>query len=359
MKLKLKTRKLIYNSARPFFCCLLIAFSSVVYGLPLEQPKKINVLAFWGYLDNPNIKKSIESTCKVQFSHDSYYTNEEFLETFNNHSSDYDVIIFSNLAYGNIKNKIADNQTDLWKVSLNYYPYFKKYYLEHHYPHNVVFFTHALMGFMYNPNIINILPNQNIFEIFKNAGNNDVVLVDDPAEINNLLTLGDKTSKNFSNKNSNIKINYTNLKKVTQNSKLFITSDFNQIYINESFAFAFLWSGDSLLYINRSNKPYKFVLNRSLSFICTDLLAQIKQTPQAKCVARMLGTPEIMQYVQESTYYFTPYFQNNIDNLQFKELYTETKKMLPYLTWIQPVSDFSEYNIQWNKIKIRNIETSN
>ncbi len=316
--------------------------------------KPINVLSFWGYLDNPHIKKSIENKCNVRFSNDVYYTNEEFLNRFNKKVDNYDIIIFSNLIYGSIHDKIANNESKLWKVSYNYYPYFKKYYFTHNYPHNVVFFTHALMGFMYNPEKINILPNQNIFEIFKNANKNDVILIDDPAEVNNLLKLGYKDSENFNHNFSDL--DYSKLKSVTQQTKLFITNDFNQIYKKQNFAFAFLWSGDALLYMKNSKQSYKFTLSPSLSFICTDLLAQLKETPEAKCVAEMLETPEIMKYVQNSTYYFTPYFQDNMDDPRFSQLYTETKGMLPKLTWIQPLPNFLKYINKWDSIKLQVLE---
>lgn len=320
----------------------------------ISKNKQINVLSFWGYLDNPNIKTSIENKCKVRFSNDAYYTNEEFLNIFNKKADNYDIIIFSNLAYGSIKDKIANNRSSLWKVSNDYYPYFKQYYLTHRYPHNIVFFTHALMGFMYNPEKINISSTQNIFEIFKNAGSNDVILIDDPAEVNNLLKLGYKNSDKFKYNFSDLE--YSKLKLVTQQSKLFITNDFNQIYTKQNFAFAFLWSGDALLYIKNSKKSYQFTLHPSLSFVCTDLLAQLKETSEAKCVAEMLETPEIMSYVQSSTYYFTPYFQNNVDNPQFSRLYGQTKEILPKLMWIQPLANFSQYVSKWENIKLQVLE---
>jgi hypothetical protein len=339
------------RSKKLLFGIFLLGYVTLSVSLNIKTNKSVNVLSFWGYLDDSRIKNTIESKCKVKFSNDTYYTNEEFLNIFNKSSDSYDIIIFSNLTYGSIKNKIVNNDSKLWKVSYNYHPYFKNYYFSHQYPHNIVFFTHALMGFMYNPNKINISPNQNIYEIFRNAKNNDVILVDDPSEINNLLRLGFKHQISSNKKFS--ELDYDKLKNVTQHSKIFITNDFNQIYKKENFALAFLWSGDALLYIKNSKKPYKFVLNPYLSFICTDLLAQLRETPEAKCVAEALESPKIMQYVQDSTYYFSPYFINNSDNKNFSILYTQTKEILPKLTWIQPLPNFTKYINKWDDIKLK------
>lgn len=319
----------------------------------------VNVLTWWGYLDDPRIKQEVQNQCHVNLSYDEYYTNEQFLNMYNKQHQNYDILIFSNLLYGGMEGKIADNQSNLWQVSNNYYPYFKQYYLSHGYAHNVVFFTHAMMGFLYNPNVIQIAPDQNIFNIFKNAGDNYVILVDDPAEARNLLSLGYRTSgqewpPSTYDKQGMANLTYDNLIRVTQNSKVFITNDFNQIYKLPNFAFSFMWSGDALLSVQQSGKPYKFVLHPNLSYVCTDLLAQIKETPAASCVANVLTGQKVMGVVEQSSYYFTPYFVNTVNTPDFNRLYQQTKQILPKLSWIQPLtlSQFNQYDKQWEQVKI-------
>lgn len=70
-------------------------------------------------------------------------------------------MIFSNMVYGSIKNQLPNiESSNLWKSSTDYHPYFKDYYLTHNYTRKTAFFTHAIVGFMYNPELINIAPDE-------------------------------------------------------------------------------------------------------------------------------------------------------------------------------------------------------
>ncbi|MCX8515042.1 MAG: hypothetical protein ORN24_05680 [Burkholderiales bacterium] len=337
---------------------LLLTFSLItIFGTAYSESKKtVNAIAFFGFLDDPKITKVIENKCNVKFSHDIYYTNSEFLNTFNQRKNDYDVMIFSNLIYGSVKDQLPQVNSDLWKVSNNYYPYFKNYYQTHHYAHNVAFFTHAMVGFLYNPNVINITPDQNIFDIFKNAKNNDVILVDDSGEIGNLVTEAYKDKYKI---NHQTKLTYDNLKKLTQNTHVYITSDFNKVYDSPKFAFAYMWSGDALLYIKKSHKPYKFIMPTDATSVCTDLVVQMKDTPQAKCVADVLASPLLLKYFEDDTYYFSPYFKNDIKDKSYANIYNQAKDNLQYYNMIQPVYDFQDYyNSEWEKIKLKFLDNN-
>lgn len=318
--------------------------------------KTVNVIAFYGFLEDPEIAKAVENQCNVKFSHDAYYTNADFLHTFNKQKNFYDVMIFSNMVYGSIRNQLPNiRSSDLWKSSNNYHPYFKNYYLIHNYTHNTAFFTHAIVGFMYNPKLINITPDEKMSDIFKSAKDNNIILVDDSGEIGNLLTIGYSNDSNIKkSKDGTVPLTYKNLKHMTQDTKVYITSDFNKIYDSPNFAFSYIWSGDALLYIKKSGKPYKFVIPSDASSICTDLIVQMKNTPEANCVAKVLQNQSTLQYFEKSTYYFTPYFKNNINDKSYKELYDQTEKALPQLRMIQPVENFEQdYNSKWNMIKLQ------
>lgn len=340
-------------------CSNVFAASTALGQKPDINPKDyVNVLTWWGYLDDPRISQEVKNQCGVNLSYDEYYTNEEFANIFAKQKNHYDLIIFSNLMYGSVKEQVANNNSDLYKVADNYYPYFKNYYFSHGYPHNVVFFTHAMMGFMYNPEVMNVTPNENIFDIFKSIGNNYVVIVDDPAEVRNLLTLGYNTSgqkwpADIYDQDGMVKLNYQNFSRITQNSNVFVTNDFNQIYKLPNFAMSFMWSGDALLFIQQSNKPYKFMLDPKLSYVCTDLLAELKPSPQASCVAHVLESPKVMSIVENESYYFSPYFQDTVNDPNFHAIYQETKQMLPGLSWIQPVPNFKKYDQQWEAVKLK------
>ncbi len=42
----------------------------------------VNAIAFWRFLDDPQIKTTIENKCGITFSHNNYYTNSELLNIF-------------------------------------------------------------------------------------------------------------------------------------------------------------------------------------------------------------------------------------------------------------------------------------
>lgn len=337
------------------FVCILLA-NNIHATINTSLKKTVNVTAFYGFLEDPKIKEAVEKQCNVNFSHDAYYTNAEFLRDFYKQKDSYDVMIFSNMVYGSIKNQLPNiENSNLWKSSDEYYPYFKEYYTTHNYTHNTAFFTHAIIGFMYNPAIIEIKPDEKMSDIFKSANDNNVILVDDSGEVGNLLTIGfsdDKTVKK--NNDGSVSLTYKNLKRMTQDAKIHITSDFNKIYDSKNFAFSYIWSGDALLYIKKTGKPYKFVIPSNASSICTDLIVQMKDTTEARCVARVLQNQSTLKQFEKYTYYFSPYFKNHIDDKSYIALYEKTKKTLPQLRMIQPVDNFEkEYNNSWNKIKLR------
>lgn len=335
----------------------LICTLSITFSMVYANPKStVNAIAFFGFLDDPKITQVIENKCNVKFSHDTYATNSEFLDAFNHRKDDYDVMIFSNLIYGSVKDRLPQFDSNLWKTSNNYYPYFKSYYQTHNYAHNVAFFTHAMVGFLYNPAVINISPDENIFDIFKKAGNNDVILVDDSGEIGNLVT---EAYKDEYKTTDQTKLTYENLKKLTQKSHIYVTSDFNQVYNNPKFAFAYMWSGDALLFIKKSHKPYKFIMPKHATSICTDLVVQMKNTPQAKCVAQVLASPLLLKYFEEDTYYFSPYFKNDIKDNSYNTIYNQAKPNLNNYHMIQPAHNFEGYyNQEWEKIKLRLLDNN-
>jgi hypothetical protein len=340
---------------------ILLAFNQLSFATTVSQHRHhvptVNAITFWGYLDNPKITNAIEKKCDVKFSHDVYYTNAQFLDTFNKRSQDFDIVITSNMMYDSIKSKIPDIDSDLYTHVKDYDPYFKRYYSNQGYSHNTVFFTFALMGFLYNPAVVNIDDHQSMFDIFHAAGSNIAILTDDSGEIGNLLTTSNQ-QKNKTISNGVTKLDYDNLKQLTQNTKVYISSDFNKLYDNDKFAFSYLWSGDSFLFIKKSKKPYKFVLPRNSSSICLDLLIQMKDTPEARCVAHALQDQEILKYLQADTFYFTPYFKNNMNDVLYQQLYHQVKSNLSYYKVIPSVKGFNEYyNDGWQGVKLKLDET--
>lgn len=333
----------------------LFTFSCLVYNVvALADKPTVNALAFWGFLDNPKITQLIQDKCNVKFSHDTYWTNSEFLSTYKQRSSEYDIMILSNLIYGSVKDQLPRFNSNLWKTSENYYPYIKNYYLSHNYGKNTAFFTHAMVGFLYNPKNIKITSDQNIFDIFRNAKHNDVVLVDDSGEIGNMLTEAYRKKYKI---RTQTKLTYDNLRRLTQDSNIYITSDFGKVFDNPKFAFAYVWSGDALKYIKDSKKAYKFIMPTSATSICTDIIVEMKDNPYTQCVAQALTSQEFLKYFENDTYYFSPYFKNDVNDPLYNEVYQQAKSNLSKYKMIQPVHDFNDYyDSKWSEIKVKYME---
>lgn len=83
---------------------------------------------------------------------------------------------------------------------------------------------------MYNQALIQIKPEEKMSEIFKSAKDNNVILVDDSGEIGNLLTIGFSDDTVNKNHDGSVSLTYKNLKRMTQDAKIHITSyEFNKI----------------------------------------------------------------------------------------------------------------------------------
>ena len=84
----------------------------------------------------------------------------------------------------------------------------------------------------------------------------------------------------------------------------------------------------------------------------------MKDTPEARCVAHALQDQEILKYLQADTFYFTPFFKNNMDDALYQQLYHQVKSKLSYYKVIPSVKGFNEYyNEGWQGVKLRLDET--
>jgi hypothetical protein len=306
-------------------------------------------LTWWGYLDDLNTPKLIDQKCGAILSYDNYTSNDDMIRRWQLNQNKYDVLIFSVTIYNAIKNQIILNKSSLWKVSKDYNPAIQKKYISSHLPHNIAYFSHALTGFLWNPAVIQLTKNDTVQTSFKKADNNKVILLDDPFEIN--LLLGAALSNNFDTPSNGITLEI--FKKLTQNTKLFIGNTMNNIYLQKDFAFSYQWSGDAF---SRSLdiKNYKFLINEHLSYITTDLIAQVQDTKAAACVAKVLASKEFLTEMQNSSRYFSPY--GNMDSIpegEFKETYRQFLKRLPSIHWLTPPSSdqLKKINQEWNEVK--------
>lgn len=311
-------------------------------------PKTVSVLTWENYLSEKTTKL-IKDKCNVELSYDTYSSNDNMLRRWHSQEGKYEIIIFSETMFNAIKKDIVLTNSNIWKKSKDYNPIILKNYIKGHYPPNVSFFVHALTGFVWNRKIINLTKNDTVESAFAKVKNNKVILIDDPVEINMLLNAG--ISNNFEN-SANI-ISLSNLKKITKNAQVFVSNDINKIYDQDDFALAIQWSGAAVTTHLGSNN-FHFLINDNLSYITTDLIAQIKDTPEAACAANILAGKEYLTDLQNVTGYFSPY--GNMEKVppgSFRELYKVFLKKLPKLHWlIMPSAEqLKKLNQEWNEVK--------
>lgn len=315
--------------------------SSVAVAMPT-----VNVLSWFGYLRSPQINKLVQDHCQVTLSVDEYYSNDEFLRRWKSDKNNYDLIVFANLLYKTIEDEISLTHSDLSKFSQDYHPVIKQHYRDGHYANNVVYFSHSIMGFLWNPSLMHLSEQDDMHSVFTKAKNNRVVLIDDPTEVRNMIRLGD---------NKQVQLNLKNLKAMLQSAQVTLANDYNKIYESPNFAFSYTWSGDAVLDIQKSGKPYQFLIHPKTSFICTDLLAQTKDNAEASCVAKVLSSKAAMNILQNANYYFSPYGDySDIGSLMFKKIYQDVFNQISQFSWIQSVTEpeLKKLEQAWKVLKL-------
>lgn len=319
--------------------------SAAIFAKDATKKETINILTWWGYLAYPEVVEAVEKRCDVKLSFDEYYSNDEFLRRWEGQKEYYDVIIFSDTIYHLVKGKIPHiGNSKLWQLSAQYHPIIKSHYLNRRYPHNIVYFVHSMTGFLWNPQNIAINEKDSISNIFKKASHKYVVIMDDPVEAKKLVEAEGGND-----------LSIDNFKKLIQNTDVYITNNYSQIYKKSDFAFSYSWSGEAVVDLLAANKQYQFLVHPRLSYITSDLLAQTSNKRSASCVAKVLASKDVTTVIQNKNFYFNPYANyDNTKNSIFKSLYLYFINHLLKSVWIDSIkeSDFHKINKEWQLIKI-------
>lgn len=315
----------------------------------------VNILSWWGYLDHPRLIAEAEKQCGVTISHDVYFSNEEFLRRWRGSEENYDILIFSESIYKTVMPSLPRLRSTLWKESDDYHPVIRAHYLSSHYPNNVVYFAHALTGFLWNKQVIQLSATDAAASIFEKAGNHAVVMIDDPAEVRKFLEDGynhgqvlnvDQTADYFNH-----------MEKITKGTRIYFSNDFLEMNNSKNIAFIYAWSGEAMYLLHqRNNSEFSFLLHPKLSHITSDLLAQTTNNPGAYCVAKYLTSKETMSVMQNLHFYFTPYANYSfVSDPNFRLAYENFVKNLPLFPWLvsTDIDAFNQLNTAWALTKIR------
>src|SRR3990167_6279497 len=327
---------------------LALALSLAIHKAYAEYKPTVNILTWSEYLDEPSTAQLVEDKCAATLSYDSYTSNDDMLRRWNASSGKYDVLIFSDTIYNEMKDKIILKNSDIWRKSKDYNPVIRKKYNENHFPHNIAYFFHALTGFIWNPAVINLTKNDTVQTAFKKAKNNKVILIDDPVEINMLLTAKIKDSSGSPDN----QISVEHFKSLTQSARTYVSNETNKVYNQKDFAFSYQWSG--VAFSDNENMRFRFLINNHLSYVSTDIIAQVKDNKIAACVANLLASKKYLTQLQNRTRYFSPY--GNIEAVpegMFKETYKSFLRNLPQLHWLEPPSttQLKNQRKKWDQVK--------
>lgn len=323
-------------------------------GYAETQRPNVNILAWWGYLDDPTLIARTEKTCNVKISHDIYYSNDEFLRRWRGSEENYDIIIFTESIYHSAQPNLPQIDTPLWKEAYEYNPIIRSHYFKKEFPHNVVYYAHALTGFLWNKSLITINPTDSFQKIFSQPDNHTVAVIDDPLEIKLLIDSG-----LFQNKNTSIDKSisaFNHIETLFNNSKIIPINNYRQLSTQKDIAIIFTWSGEAIEGAINHSDNWEFTINQNLSQISSDLLAQTKKSNAALCVAQHLTSKPEMSFMQNNSFYFSPYLDDSkVTNKHFRKIYTDFLQLLPNIKWLSSINDtdLKKLNTAWAITKIR------
>ena len=137
----------------------IIFFSLAVLApnIALAKDNKVNILTWWGYLDNKKITDVISKNCKADVSFDEYYSNSEFLRRWKARKSSYDIIIYSSTVETLIRDELPKSKYNLKPLTKGYEKYVLDVFKRRQYPSNSLFFLHSLTGFLWNKKNMQLL----------------------------------------------------------------------------------------------------------------------------------------------------------------------------------------------------------
>ncbi|HVV69331.1 MAG TPA: hypothetical protein VHE99_09935 [Gammaproteobacteria bacterium] len=333
--------------AKLFIFCLFLVSPLLALSTPSTPP--VNILTWWGYLTSPWVHEMIMNQCHVNISYDEYYTNDEFIRRFREHNTQYDIVIFPNIDYQMFAKQLTKNTSKLFENTKAYEKNVRANYEKQNYAHNVVYFQLNIEGFLWNPKVINLSDTDSISTLFKKAGSNTVVMIDDPMFVYYLLN----TNVENIDKMAELK-KFENLSK---NSKLFLTNELNDIYGRSDFAFAYTWPGIAIYAIDNKYKNYRYLIHPELSLISADLLATMNNNPATVCVANVMAGKEFLSKMQNDALYISPYKDlTSISSPTMKNFVESFFIALPKLRWQNSrvnETDFDSMDQAWKFFKLK------
>lgn len=321
---------------------------------------RVRILSWWGYIDSKDAAiQGIEKKCRTTLSVDEFYSTTEFLSRLakrGDGGKPYDVLIYSDTAYNAKETALARNsKKKILTQQSAYSASISSYYKRNKYNSATGIFQISLSGFLANKSLIQLRGIDSLAEIFKRAGNNISVLMDDHMEIATLLNKWEcsETGSNCGKNSQLIFPSEDKLKKLVGQAKVVISSDLAEITKHPKFALAYTWSGDAIQK-TISQPNLEFILHPSLSHTSMDLLTLVGESQEARCVANELTSKKFVDSVAQKSRYFSPFGPVESTDKTFTQLQTEFFKQFSSLGRIHRVTQNESLEIdkKWQIFKI-------
>tara|TARA_R110000868_G_scaffold410505_2_gene698754 strand:+ start:4033 stop:5001 length:969 start_codon:yes stop_codon:yes gene_type:complete len=300
-------------------------------------------------MDTPHLQQYVQQKCHVKLSFDEYYSNTEFLHRWHTGQRDYDLAIFSNNMYHLVKNEIGLPESPLSQQVQQYNPYVRAAYQSGHYPPNVVYFDLTMTGFIWNDQVVQLNNTDDIFTIFKKAGNNLVVMMDDPIQARIIMSLGLSQAKHGTNYAGEhisdlAPLTVDDFNRLIQKTNVFVANNYTRFFTDKKFAFAYTWASASFNTATESSH-YHLLIHPEMSYVATDMLANLDNRPATLCVARALTEPKAARMIQAYSHYISPYVDGESSNdKHFKAYYALFKHALPNVIFLNEPYSYKQYD---------------
>lgn len=310
----------------------------------------VNIISWWGYFSQ-DIIKVLENKCNTKISVDIYYSNSEFLRKMRKYK--YSVAVFGNSSYDMIEKQIDASGKHFNNITNLYHKNVLKKFKNQKYYKNTAIFNMATAGFLFNADLMDIHEELTMNEIFDNAKDAKIILIDDPFETLKLISQG----KNVSDLEFN-ESHFEQFLGLIKNKKVFITNDNIQYIKYKDFGFSLTWNGIAIKRIlENPSLNLKFALHPTVSYIAYELVAPLNNNKNAICVAQAIASQEIIDMVINKTYYYSPFgISNEIKDKLIVDANADFFSIFETLKFLNVEKNKKYINIvnMWDKIKFFN-----
>lgn len=319
--------------------------------------EEVRILSWWGYFDDPEVTKTIETACNVKIHIDEYYTNDEFLRR--EEEANYDIYIYSDTASLITKRRLENNTVDLSNTINNYNKSVKNHYLSENRKTNTLIFSISASILVLLDNKNPISKTTSLLDLLKNNKKDGLILMEDPLEFYTLLEYGlTRLEKNLLGGTSE---QFYNIGYLLTKSNIMVSNSINVIPDTYPFSLAHVWSGEAFAYKwkqnnlrtikgdNIQNTPsnYNYIINPKFTHLSKDLISLQSHSASNDCVATQLSHQETHSKILANTHYLSPFIKTDLTHMNVLQSNLDTYR------WkiIPNIKHYKKIHQHWNDLR--------